>query len=77
MTTKEEVAVLLAEFWKGPTEERTEQKVERMNVLSPDPGWSNYIYYSDALVKSDGVLDVTDVVDKIFSIRPIAPDGGV
>lgn len=44
---------------------------EKINKVSPDPNWSDYIYQTDAFVSADGAFNIDDVLDKIFSYRPI------
>lgn len=44
---------------------------EQINKISPDPNWSDYIYQTDAFVSADSAFNIDDVLDKIFSYRPI------
>jgi hypothetical protein len=53
------------------TEDEEPALVARIKHLSPDPEWSNYIFYSEEYVGADGVLDAERLVDKLLSYRPI------
>jgi hypothetical protein len=45
--------------------------IGRINMISPDPRWSDYIYQTDAFISADGAININDVLDKIFAYRPI------
>lgn len=53
------------------TEEELDSLSEETSKLSPDPSWSNYIYYSKDFENSDGSIDIDRVVEKVFQYKPI------
>jgi hypothetical protein len=68
---KKRLSELILELWNIPSEKRSEEIVEEINKLSPDPSWSNYIFYSEEFVNEDETLNVDGVVNKILSYKPI------
>jgi len=72
MNARTELGQLIAELYAGASEARTEEIVERANELSPDPGWSDYLFYSDEFIGEGDTLLLDQLLDKIFSYRPIA-----
>lgn len=45
--------------------------VARINQLSPDPEWTDYIFYSDEFFDSHGNLDVDRLISRMAAYRPI------
>lgn len=45
--------------------------VARISQLSPDPEWSDYIFYSDEFFDSHGNLDVDRLIAQMAACRPI------
>ena len=62
---------LLLELLEIPDETREEDLIEEIRKSSPDPDWSDYIYQSDEYSNSDGTIMIDEVLDKIFSYKPI------
>lgn len=68
---REEARKLILELWSVPSESRTDDLVELLNVLLPDPEWSDSIYHSDEFVDENEELKVEELLDKVFSYRSI------
>lgn len=62
---------LLQELLAIPPEERELKIIEEINNISPDPSWSDYIYYSEDFVK-DGEIDVKLLVEKMLGYTPFS-----
>jgi hypothetical protein len=53
-------------------EEREGEIFAILDRICPDPEWSDLIFYSNnAFLRDDGSFDISAVVKKIFSYRPI------
>ncbi len=68
---KARLVELISELWDIPSEKRTEEIIDEVNRLSPDPSWTNFLYYTDDFVNDDESLNVYGVVEKILSYKPI------
>lgn len=54
------------------TEERESQIFLEIDKLSPDPTWSDYIFWGKGEYDNlDGSLNMDKFLDKIFSYQPI------
>lgn len=76
-TTRDELTRLLSElvaltFDGGPNEERRlSELASKIDAISPDPNWAEYIYQSDVFLGDNGRTDVDGVVTKISEYKPI------
>ena len=69
---KHEVVALIKELISLKfTPEREVEICKLLDIKCPDPEWSDYIFHSEEFCNSDGSFDVTRVVEKIFSYKPI------
>ena len=68
---KEKIKELIIELLAVPTDEREEIISEKLDKLSPDPYYSDYLFHSSTYEKSNGEIDIDAVVEKIFSYKPI------
>ena len=70
---RETLKVLVNELCNSEslTEDRDAELGDMISQLSPDPEWSDYIFYSDEFIEKNGKLDVEKFLDKIFSYKPI------
>nr|WP_315384909.1 hypothetical protein [uncultured Sphingomonas sp.] len=72
MEARAELITLIERLLAVPATEEEEQAVtDRISLLSPDPAWSDYLFYSDAFLQPDGHPDAARVVEKILSAKPI------
>lgn len=72
MSTYHELKELLEALLTFPKNEEDYAGIkERIYAISPDPGWSKYVFGSDEFILKDGTLDTSAVVDKILSYKPI------
>jgi len=72
MDARAELITLIERLLAVPATEEEEQAItDRISLLSPDPAWSDYLFYSDAFQQPDGHPDVIRVVDKILNTKPI------
>ena len=69
--TKNKVKKLIVELLDIPSEEREKIILGELDTLSPDPGYSDYLYHSREYEKTDGEIDINAVIEKIFSYKPI------
>ena len=53
------------------TDTQEEVLFARINDLSPDPEWSNYIFHSDEFVDSNGVLDLDRLIARLAAYQSI------
>lgn len=68
---RDEARELLLELWDFCSEERTDEIFCRLKEILPHPNWSDYLYYSEDYVNGDLGLEVDDLLDKIYSYKPI------
>lgn len=69
---KKELIDLIEKFIAiAPTQEEEDHIVARIEELSPDTYWSDYIFYSKEFKRADGSTDVEKIVDKLFDYKPI------
>jgi len=71
MEIQDEFKSLVAELLTIPEETREIEILERLDFLSPDPEYTDYIYHSDEFVNEDGSFDIERYTNKVFSYRPI------
>lgn len=63
---KEKFTLLLEELLKTTCSESREIEISlELNKLSPDPFWSDYIFWSDEYVNDDGNVNYEKLFDKI------------
>ncbi len=67
---RESTRKLVTELLEIPSESRMEEIFAEVNLLSPDPQWSDYIYHSDQFYQ-DGNFCIDAFLDKIFAYKPI------
>ena len=68
---KSEFKKLVLELIEVPSDDREEAICERLDQISPDPSYSNYIFWSDDFQNEDGSFDINGLADKVFSYKPI------
>lgn len=68
---RQSLAILLQEFLAEQNEQKQNLIFEKICKISPDPYWSDYIFYSDEFYCSDEKIDVDRVIEKIFKHKPI------
>jgi len=68
---KSEFKALVLELIQVPDEEREMVISERLDLISPDPNYSNYIFHSEEFVNKDGSFDIDGLAEKVFSYKPI------
>lgn len=72
MDARAELISLIERLLAVPeTEEEEHAITDRISFLSPDPAWSDYLFYSDAFLQTDGHPDVPRVVEKMLRAKPI------
>ncbi len=71
MEARAEMEQLITELGNGADEARAGEIAERVNELSPDPNWSDYIFHSDEFIGDEGTLLMEQLLDKILSYRAI------
>ena len=69
--TKNKVKLLITELLEVPSEEREEIILVELDKLSPDPGYTDYLYHSCEYEKTEGEIDIDAVIEKIFSYKAI------
>ena len=68
---KSEFKTLVLELIEVPSEEREEIICERLNQISPDPSYSDYIFHSEEFENEDGSFDINGLTEKVFGYKPI------
>ncbi|WP_299775230.1 hypothetical protein [uncultured Pseudoteredinibacter sp.] len=68
---KDEFKALILELLAIPSEERESEVLERLDLISPDPEYTDYIYHSDEFNNRDGSFDIDGYAEKVFSYKPI------
>ncbi|MDW9857065.1 hypothetical protein GOB46_32005 [Sinorhizobium meliloti] len=72
MSDREKMKRLIIELLDMPDDKCLEESiVSKINTISPDPEWSNYIFQTDNYLRDDGTVDVDAVVEMAFSYKPI------
>lgn len=69
--SREEFRSLLLKLLSIPTEDREAKILTKLDRISPDPAYLDYVYNSMEFYDEDGHLDVDAVVEKVFSYQPI------
>ena len=70
MNIQDEFKFLVSELLAVPDEVREAEILERLDYLSPDPEYTDYIYHSDEFVNEDGNFDLERYTIKVFSYKP-------
>lgn len=71
MNTKEDFKNLVKELLTSPSESRSDEIMEKLDVISPDSEFSDYIFYSQEFELADGNFDIDGLADKVFSYKAI------
>ncbi len=73
MTEQEKIKLtaLFEELWEVPSDEREIEIFEEVKKISPDPKWSDYIYWSDEFVNEDESLNIPKLIKKLEEHKPI------
>lgn len=67
---KEEFKQLVLELLNIPEDEREKAIILRLDHISPDPEYLDYIYHSDEFINGK-TFDVDSYISKVFSYKPI------
>ena len=67
---KEEFKSLVLELLEVPEDDRENEILERLDRISPDPEYMNYIYHCDEFEDGDD-FDIDGFTKKVFSYKPI------
>lgn len=66
---KKKMTILLDELLSNDIEEDRQSKIfVELNSISPDPKWSDYIYWSDDYLNEDETLNYEKFFYKIFEL---------
>ena len=68
---KNKLTKLFEELWEVPSDERESEIIEEINKISPDPKWSEYIYWSEEFVNEDESLNIPKLIKKLDEHKPI------
>ena len=68
---KEEFKTLVLELVEVPEESREAEILERLDQISPDPKYLDYIFHSEKFYRNDNSLDVDLLIQKVFNYKPI------
>ena len=68
---KIEFIELVKELLKVPSEDREKVICERLDKISPDPNYSDYIFYSDEFSAKDDSFNFEGLTEKVFNYKPI------
>ena len=71
MNARTEVGQLITKLWEAGSDAKFEEIAEKIGRLSPDPHWSEYVYYSEEYVGGDGTLLLEELLDRIFAYKPV------
>ena len=66
-----EFKALVLELIEVPEEAREEKILKRLDQISPDPKYMNYIFHSDEFYRKDESLDIDSLTKKVFNYKPI------
>ena len=67
---QEEFKSLVVELLEIPDEKREREILQRLDRISPDPEYMNYIYNCEEFERSDD-FDIEGLTKKVFSYKPI------
>ena len=68
---KSEFTSLVKELILIPNEERESEILERLDEISPDPKYLDYIFNSYEFYSEDDELDMEAITKKVFGYKPI------
>lgn len=68
---KAEFIALVGELLQLPGEEREAEIFERLDQISPDPAYSDYIYHCDDYCLDDDSMNINKLAQKVFSYQPL------
>ena len=68
---KSEFKTLVLELIEVPSEDREEIICERLDQISPDPSYTDYIFHSQEFENEDGTFNINGLAEKVFSYKPI------
>ncbi|WP_267433019.1 hypothetical protein [Sphingomonas sp. GM_Shp_1] len=76
MNDADYLKILLRRFIDVPKDEEEDMCLSNeICRLSPDPKWSDYIFYSQEFVDGNGNIDIDRLVDKLMAFKPVSmPD---
>ena len=64
--TKQKITLLIEELLNATCSEARQIEINlELNKLSPDPFWSDYIFWNDEYVSEDGNINYEEFFDKI------------
>ena len=66
-----EFKALVLELIEVPSEEREDEICERLDQISPDPSYSDYIFHSKEFENEDGSFNINGLTEKVFNYKPI------
>lgn len=68
---QKEFKSLVLELIEVPEDEREIELLSKLNSISPDPEFLDYIFQSDEFYKEDGNFDIDSLTEKVFNYKPI------
>ena len=68
---KKEIKHLVLELIDVPDDDREQEILQRLDVISPDPEYLDYIFQSDEYFKEDESFDIESFITKVFSYKTI------
>jgi hypothetical protein len=68
---KKEFKLLVLELIEVPEDEREMELLKKLNIISPDPEFLDYIFQSEEFYKEDGSFDIDSLTEKVFNYKPI------
>lgn len=68
---RKEFKILVLELIEVPEDNRESEILERLELISPDPAFLDYIFQSDEFTREDGSFDADTLSEKVFSYKPI------
>lgn len=71
MDARTEMKLLICELLNEASEARAQEIAEKIDQLSPDPNWSDYLFHSEEFMGDAETLLMEKFLDRIFSCRPI------
>ena len=69
--TRREFKELVLELIEVPDERREAEILSRLDEISPDPEYSDYILHSDEFYISENEFDIEALAEKVFNYQPI------
>ncbi len=62
---------LVLELIEVPNEDRETEILYRLDSISPDPEYIDYIFHSDEFFNCNNQLDMEALIQKVFNYKPI------